>query len=304
MSRIIILRAGPLVTVQDEGRPGQLIHGVSASGALDRRAYRIAEALTDRACGAALEFSSLGVCFRYEGPECVAGFAGGCFMLSINGKDCGWPGAHVISDGDVVDITTGPWGNFGYMRFDRQMDCPPVLGSRSTNAVVGLGGFKGRALKEGDEISLVLLSSEAAAAHPSPMPVTVDALLEPIRVVWSIHADLFPQEVRAAFIDADFQITGRMDRMGARLRDIAGVFADAQMLSLVSDTVVPGDIQILGDGAPIVLLRDHQPTGGYPRIATIISADLDRFVQIRPSRFVRFQPVTIKTAHAALGGRS
>jgi allophanate hydrolase len=87
-----------------------------------------------------------------------------------------------------------------------------------------------------------------------------------------------------------------MDRMGVRLDDIEGVFADVAGLSLVSDAIVPGDIQILGDGTPVVLMRDHQPTGGYPRIATIISADLDRFAQMRPGTRVTFESVTL--AHA------
>jgi allophanate hydrolase len=82
-----------------------------------------------------------------------------------------------------------------------------------------------------------------------------------------------------------------------RLDDKHGVFADAHILSLVSDAVVPGDIQILGDGTPIVLMRDHQPTGGYPRIATVISADLDRFAQLRPRDELTFEPITLQKAH-------
>ena len=79
--------------------------------------------------------------------------------------------------------------------------------------------------------------------------------------------------------------------MGVKLEDAAGIFQDQRRLSLVSDAIVPGDIQILGDGTPIVLMRDHQPTGGYPRIATIVSADLDRFAQMRPGTAVIFRPV-------------
>jgi len=84
--------------------------------------------------------------------------------------------------------------------------------------------------------------------------------------------------------------------MGVRLVDAAGVFAEQRRLNLVSDAIVPGDIQILGDGTPIVLMRDHQPTGGYPRIATVASADLNRFAQLRPGTDVRFRPVTLEHA--------
>lgn len=301
MSTIAILRAGPLVTVQDLGRPGQLMHGISASGALDTTAYRLAGALTAKAAGAALEFTSAGLSFRYLGEDCAAGFAGGQFALALNGEPRQWPSALNLTDGDVVDITTGPWGNYGYVRFEKQIDCAPVMDSRSTNAVVGLGGYEGRTLRAGDELALVPLA-ESNAPDTIHTPPGQHQLADPIRVTWSVHADLFPQAARSAFISTEFQITARMDRMGVRLKDVAGVFTDANILSLVSDSIVPGDIQILGDGTPIILLRDHQPTGGYPRIATVISADLDRFAQIRPGRAVRFQPVTVEAAQAALKG--
>jgi allophanate hydrolase subunit 2 len=84
--------------------------------------------------------------------------------------------------------------------------------------------------------------------------------------------------------------------MGVKLTDEAGVFTNEQILNLISDPLVIGDIQILGDGTPIVLMRDHQPTGGYPRIGTIISADIDRFAQMRPNNTIRFQPITVEKA--------
>jgi allophanate hydrolase subunit 2 len=84
--------------------------------------------------------------------------------------------------------------------------------------------------------------------------------------------------------------------MGVRLTDPQQIFRNQRRLNLVSDAIVPGDIQILGDGTPIVLMRDHQPTGGYPRIATVVSADLDRFAQLRPGTEVRFRPVTLEHA--------
>ena len=91
-----------------------------------------------------------------------------------------------------------------------------------------------------------------------------------------------------------------MDRMGVRLADDGKVFAGASILSLVSDPILAGDIQILGDGTPIVLMRDHQPTGGYPRIGTVISADLDRFSQMRAGEAVAFEPVSVEHAQRLL----
>jgi allophanate hydrolase len=118
-----------------------------------------------------------------------------------------------------------------------------------------------------------------------------------------LHADLFSAALRQLFLTSGFVVSSRLDRMGVRLKDPDGIFADAANLSLVSDAIVPGDIQILGDGTPIVLMRDHQPTGGYARIATVITADLDRFAQLRPGSPVAFLPVTVEHAQALLRSR-
>jgi allophanate hydrolase subunit 2 len=165
------------------------------------------------------------------------------------------------------------------------------LGSRSTNVTVGLGGFKGRPLRGGDRLPLGQVGA--------PLPVVrhgTGVTEGPIRVIWGLHADLFDRTARARFLEQTFTITAAMDRMGVRLSDASGIFRSQRRLSLVSDFIVPGDIQILGDGTPIVLMRDHQATGGYPRIATIVAADLDRFAQMRPGTSVQFRSVTLEHA--------
>ncbi|MDB5588046.1 MAG: biotin-dependent carboxyltransferase family protein, partial [Devosia sp.] len=124
----------------------------------------------------------------------------------------------------------------------------------------------------------------------------------PIRILWGLHADLFDASIRGAFAGTPFTISSSLDRMGVRLADVAGIFRAQRRLTLVSDAIVPGDIQILGDGTPIVLMRDHQPTGGYPRIATIITADLDRFAQLRPGSAVAFTSVSVNHAQNVLRG--
>ena len=289
---IRILRAGPLCTLQDEGRFGMLAHGVSASGPMDRGAFRAAGALLEVAGSTAIEFTPAGLALEATEPVRVA-FAGGQFKVAINGKARAWPGKAKLKAGDRLDITPGPAGNYGYLRFEREIDIAPVMGSRSTNLTVGLGGFGGRALKAGDELQF----GEPGYAVIAAVATVIDS---PIRCTWGLHADLFPAAVREAFVATPFVISPKLDRMGARLDDRGGVFFGSRSLTLVSDAIVAGDIQILGDGTPIVLLRDHQPTGGYPRIATVISADLDRFVQLRPGSAVTFQPVTVAKAQGLL----
>lgn len=266
MTVLTILRCGPLTTLQDAGRFGMLRHGISASGPMDRGAFATAGAALDRLGGTGIEYTQ-GLAFESDGPLTVA-----------------WPEVRTLKAGDRVDIPPAP-GNYGYVRFDREIEVVPVLGSRSTNVTVGLGGYKGRALKAGDRLVF------GAAGEDGPEPSVAPPPTGPVRIIWGLHADLFPPALRQRFGETGFRITSSMDRMGVRLDDPAGLLREQRRLSLVSDAIVPGDIQILGDGTPIVLMRDHQPTGGYPRIATIVSADLDRFAQMRPGTELMFRPV-------------
>ena len=288
MSALTITRAGPLVTLQDSGRFGMLGQGISASGPMDRGAFSEAAALLDTAGSTAVEFTTAGLAFRAEG-KLQAACGGGAFTLTVNGHPRDWPVRLRLDAGDTVEITPGPAGTYGYLRFDREIDIAPVLGSRATNLTVGLGGFKGRALRAGDR--LVFGEQGVASAV-----ISATSTEGPIRVLWGLHADLFDGPVRTAFAATAFTISASLDRMGVRLGDPAGIFKAQRRLTLVSDAIVPGDIQILGDGTPIALMRDHQPTGGYPRIATIVSGDFDRFAQLRPGTEVRFRPVTLEHA--------
>lgn len=288
-----VLRAGPLATIQDRGRLGMLRHGIGASGPMVWGAFAAAGGLLDHAGGAGIEFTRTGLDFTVD-CDVETAFCGGAFRLTINGDEKSWDAAHALRDGDTIRIAPGAWGNYGYLRFDREIAVAPVLGSLATNSTVGLGGFDGRALVAGDRLPLGDLAERSEP--PRDVPPAPDDL--PVRVLWGLHADLFPGPMRERFVSTRFEISKRLDRMGVRL-DNGGVFPQDRILSLVSDAVVAGDIQILGDGTPIVLMRDHQPTGGYPRIATVITADLDRFAQMRPGTLVQFEPVTLDRALTA-----
>lgn len=296
-AKLRLQRVAPLTTIQDVGRFGMLRHGLSASGPMDRGAFDLAGKLA-KASGAGIEFTLAGLDLVVEAGKCRIGLAGGVFNAKLNGYKLAWPAATEVSAGDVLSIIPGASGNYGYLRFDGEFGLEPVLGSRATSTRVRLGGFDGRALEAGDLIELT--PNDQNHDIDCPVPRYEEGL---IRFIWGIHAHAFPAEVRHRFCSASFAISRRLDRMGVRLEDEAGVFASTTSLSLVSDAVVPGDIQILGDGSPIVLMRDHQPTGGYPRIATMITADLDRFAQMRPGQAVAFAPVSVEHAHRLLRGQ-
>ncbi len=287
MSSIRITTAGPLTTLQDAGRAGWLAHGISASGPMDRGAFERAGLWVGGAGSVGIEFTA-GLSFVVEGGALSLAADGGDYALSVNGKALDWPARVVLKAGDMVEVRPGKRGNWGYLRFGSEIEGDAVLGSLSANSIAALG----RVLAAGDRLEFGPQLPRQRAPHPSPAPLRDG----PMRVIWGVHAETFDRATRMRFVEEPFRVSARMDRMGTRLDDPAGVFGGQRLLSLLSDAIVPGDVQILGDGTPIVLMRDHQPTGGYPRIATLVSADIDRFAQLRPGSEVRFEPVTLKHA--------
>lgn len=288
-----IERAGPLTTIQDCGRHGMLAHGISASGPMDMAAFCDAGLLAGGQ-GAGLEITRAGLDFVVTDGQVSAGWSGGVFDVKVNGRVAEWPGAAQLTEGDRVSITPGAAGNYGYVRFGGLLELQPVLGSLSTNIRARLGGIAGRVLEVGDEL---VLNGNGAPGRGISQTISEGG---PVRFIRGLHWDRFSPNVQGGFVTAQFRVSAMMDRMGVRLVDEERVFAGESILSLVSDPALPGDIQILGDGTPTVLMRDHQPTGGYPRIGTIISVDLDRFAQMRPGSVVAFQAVSVEHAHRLL----
>jgi len=173
------------------------------------------------------------------------------------------------------------------------INVPPVLGSASTYVRAALGGLGGRALRRGDFVPLAAAraTERAELRLASPMPATGD---QPIRVVLGPQQEYFTDAAIVALLDAEFRISPSADRMGMRL--------DGPLLELrrgwdiVSDAIITGTIQVPGAGQPIVLLADHQTTGGYPKIATVISADLPVVGRRRPGDTLRFIAIAVEGA--------
>lgn len=289
-------RVAPLTTIQDGGRLGMLAHGVSASGPMDRGAYDRAGRWAGAASDGGIELTRAGLDLTVMSGSLRCGWDGGIFRVQVNGADVEWPGGAELAAGDRLSITPGAAGNYGYLRFGSDLVLEPVMGARATSTRAAIGGLEGRMLRAGD-----VLAFKGQGLEPE-QAVTAHIADGPIRFVWGIHAEHFSSDLREKFVTTSFRVSASLDRMGVRLADDAGVFQGESILSLISDPVLPGDIQILGDGTPIVLMRDHQPTGGYPRIGTVITADLDRFAQLRPEAELVFAPVTVPHAHAILRG--
>ncbi len=301
-SKIRILRAGPQITIQDVGRFNQLEFGISASGIMDRKGFYYGVNLLGLSENNAIEITTSGIDFHYEGQNIKAAFSGADFSLYINGKKEKWNNYYNIKNNSKIEIKPGKWGNYGYVQFAKEIKIRPVLASVSTNIIAGIGGIDGRALRKGDIIYLEDENKIENKQKKQKEKIKIPQQRENniFRFIWGLHQNIFPKQILDNFCQKPFLISANLNRMGVQLIDKEGVFSDFTQLSLVSEPVVVGDIQILGDGTPIILMRDHQPSGGYPRIGTIISSDIDDFLQMRPKSEIYFRPITLEYAQSLL----
>jgi allophanate hydrolase len=285
--------AGPLVSFQDGGRFGMMRFGVPASGPMDRLAHAAANlALCRPAPSTAIEVSMGGLaleCLSGEVSFCVAG---GGFIVDHAGAKLGSWVVRVLRAGEKLVIRPGHWGSWAYLAFAGEPDCATWLGHSATHSISGFGGGK---LTPGQEI--VLRGAKVLPTREGDIPCPVIARpRHRVRVVPGPQEHHFRPEALAALFAEPFTLTPAYDRMGMRLAGPALELGDA--LSIPSEPVLRGSVQVAGDGAPTVLLADHQTTGGYPKIATVIAPDIDALVQLRPGDRLRFVPVLAEEAVA------
>ncbi len=291
---LLAVAPAPFVTLQDSGRQGWQRFGVSRSGAMDVEALAAANALVGNPPDmAALEFAQAGGVFRLAATSCRIAVAGGRFTCFVDDVPIPALTTTTMIRGQVLRIGGAPDAVWGYVAVAQGFAPAAQLGSHSTHARSGIGGFAGRALREGDVLPL---ASDWVRAEPERMLPSPAAMTGPLRVVLGPQLDFFTADAVAIFLSAEYRTTHQMDRLGYRLG--GPTLEHAKGYNIISDGLVPGCIQVPGSGAPIVLLRDAQPPGGYPKIATLITADLGRLTQMRPGTALRFEAVEIDRAHA------
>ena len=284
---------GLLTSVQDCGRPGFGRHGVPVAGAMDPRALDDANQLVGNDPGAAaLECTVDGPRLRCL-QATVASIAGADLGAVVERRDLGrWqpaPGSSFrLRPGNVLAFEGARSGARAYIAFAGGIDVPLVLGSRSTYLTAGFGGYRGRALQKGDRLALVPGSSSTAGKRIRREPDEGDAVL---RVIWGPQDDYFTDKARATLESCTYTVGPCSDRMGYRLEGETLAHRDAQQI--VSDGNALGSIQVPPDGLPIVLLADRATTGGYPKIATVVTADVARLAQLLPGERVRFRAVLL-----------
>jgi biotin-dependent carboxylase-like uncharacterized protein len=291
MSRILVDMVGPATSVQDVGRSGAQRYGLTTSGAMDKVSLAIANALAGQPGGAAaIEIGPLGAAFRVKEGSVRVGLAGADRAVSLGGR-AAWINETVfIQEGETLLLGAARSGVFTYLSIEGGIAGEPVYGSLSVSARAGLGSPYPRPLRPGDELEV----GTARAGTPERRFKLVTNGRGPIRVVLGPQDDHMTPEAVALFLGTEWRVSPKSDRMGYRLE--GPKLAHAHGYNIVSDGTVPGSIQIPGNGQPLALLADRGTTGGYPKIATIITADLPRFAQTQAGGRVRFAAISIEEA--------
>ena len=295
-----VLAPGLLTTVQDFGRPGHQRIGIPVGGALDPVSLRAANALVGNAPGTgAIEIAYVGPTFMVDADDVRLAFVGAPAPIEILpelGARSGRPvnrGRSVrVRRGEVVQIGSLTGGAVLYVAVEGGFDIHPVLGSVSTYIRGRFGGWQGRALIAGDWLPLCRPSASDREEYELP---DLDLAPPPrFRAILGPQDDHFAEREIAAFFDAEYVVSPGADRMGIRLD---GYCLDhARHTTFVSDGIAPGSIQVPGNGQPIVLLVDRQTAGGYPKIATVISADMPALGRMPIGSKIAFEPVSLETA--------
>lgn len=290
-ARLRVRACGPLVSYQDGGRFGMLRFGVPASGPMDRLAHAAAQAALGRPPGAtAIEVSLGGLELWCEAGPVTFCVTGGDFqVLHGDAVARSWC-VRTLRAGERLAIRPGRWGSWASLAFAGELLCPTWAGSAATHLGSGLGGG---ALVAGADI--VVSQACVLEEREGELPVPDIARARPLaRVVLGPQTAQFGPDATATLLSQPYTVTTACDRMGMRLAGPALPLRDA--LSIPSEPIVRGSVQVAGDGVASILMADHQTTGGYPKIATLLSSDTDGVARLRPGDQLRFQAVTAEEA--------
>ena len=317
---LCILAPGPLTTVQDLGRTGFAADGYRTCGAADSYSARLANLLVGNAAGdAVLETTLQGPILRFE-TAAVFALTGAEAPATLDGTPVPFYSPLFAPAGGVLQIGMAKAGLRSYLAVWGGITVPRVRGSRSTDQACHLGGFQGRKLCKGDVLPTAMPGDTAAgwwkrirrckADHPLGDAAArtgarqwrweQDRQLPLLRAVAGPQWDAFTDQGRETFTHGIYQLSADCNRMACKLQGPA--IQTVHGSDILSDGIVEGSVQVSSSGQPIVMLADHQTTGGYAKIATVISADLPAIAQLRPGQAVAF--TLTDPAHAVAAARA
>ncbi|WP_027416360.1 biotin-dependent carboxyltransferase family protein [Aneurinibacillus terranovensis] len=310
---INVLRPGLLTTVQDAGRYGFQKYGVIVGGAMDLFALRMANILVgNEEAAAGLEMTVMGPALEFTDDALIA-ICGGSLSPAVNGQVVPEWRPVYVKKGAVLTFEGLVSGCRAYLAIAGGFHVPQILGSYSTYLRAGIGGYEGRALKKGDVLQgnspsdwarrqmLSLKKAEFSYGAVADWGISFELVpaysSQPVvRVLRGAQFEAFTSESRKKFFETPYRVTPQSDRMGYRLSGEKMELSSP--LELISEAVSAGTIQVPPEGQPIILLSDRQTTGGYPKVAHIITVDLPVIAQTKPGESVRFQQVSLEEAHA------
>ena len=298
MNALLVNSPGLLTTVQDLGREGFGVLGVSASGAADPVALRIGNRLVGNdEHAAALEMTLLGGEFQFSDAVVVA-VTGSDFGASIDGTSLPLYAAVQVRPAQSIKFGPTRSGARCYLCVAGGIDVPEFLGSHSTHLLSGLGGFEGRALRKSDRVPIGKPRSGFAALRISQKAQKQLQPTKTLRVTQGPQWSLFPETAGRKFFEQSYSVTEEANRMGIRLKGKEQALPSSG--EMITAGVSLGAIQVPSGGQPIILFVEQQTTGGYPILANVIAADLASLGQLRPRDEIRFELVTFKEARELL----
>ncbi len=296
-----LLSPGIMSSVQDLGRFGCARYGVAASGVLDAFAARVGNLLVGNDENAAVvETTLMGLRIKVLRDTVVA-VTGGDLQARKGSEPLPMWRSHTVREGEIL-VFSGPASGFrAYLAVAGGIQVTTVMGSRSTNLSSGFGGFGGRALRKGDILAVEPVNDPIRFSDRVFSPEAVPAYASPwrLRIVWGPQDDHFSEEGKQTFATAGFTVSPDSDRTGIRLKGPEVSRKPGLEESIISEGILSGAIQIPGDGQPIIILGETA-SGGYRKIATVISADLPLLGQITPGDEVSFEAVLMEAAIQAL----
>ena len=288
-----ILLPGPMTTLQDGGRYGRQKYGIGPSGVMDQKAYEEANYLVGNSGDeAVLEATLMGPTILFH-EDCICAVTGADMKPELDGEAVGMNHPMQIRKGQTLRLSMAAEGCRSYLAFAGGIPVPEVMGSRSTNLKCHIGGFEGRKLEKGDILPLSDRMTDTSYFEEKikdrkveTTPYTHDIS---VRVIPGPQDDYFTRKGWKTFLTTTYTVSVNSDRMGCRLE---GETIEAKEgTDIVSDGIVDGSIQVTAGGLPIILLADRQTTGGYAKIATVVSQDLPKLAQVRPGDHITFRKV-------------
>lgn len=291
---IEIITPGLLTTVQDFGRVGVMKNGFTQNGVMDRYSMTVANRLCGNCDNApVLEMTVLGITAKFT-QDTVICLSGADFGAKINDKPIRRNKAYKINSDDILSMGAVKSGMRAYLAVAGGMVGEYVFGSASTNLKFAFGGYFGKKLQSGDVLAIGTGAFSLGNIDKWEIPETEYGNNAKLRVVLGPQKEMFTDEDIRLFLSQKYEVTAQSDRMGIRLS--GEPLKSKNGMDIISDGIVFGSVQVPNSGEPIILTADHQTTGGYAKIATVIGVDLPCVAQLSAGDTIEFESVTVKEA--------